>query len=495
MNNPATGIYSASLCLLTDLYQLTMAYGYWKSKRADQNAVFHLFFRKNPFQGGYVVTAGLALVLDYLKSFRFADDDIAYLQTLTGSDGELLFESKFLDYLKNLELSVEVDAMPEGTVAFPHQPLLRVRGPILECQLLETALLNIVNFQSLIATKAARISLAAGHDEVMEFGLRRAQGIDGGISASRAAYIGGCAATSNVLAGKIYGIPVKGTHAHSWIMSFDDEMTAMESYADAMPNNCVFLVDTYDTIEGVKKAIEVGKKLRKRGHQLIGIRLDSGDLAYLSIEARRLLDAADFYDAVIVASNDLDEHLIESLRYQGSKISVWGVGTRLATAYDQPALGGVYKLAAIEGPDGKWIPKVKLSEQWIKTSTPGIQQVRRFRYEDGAIADMVFDETLGPSNYMIDPLDVTRRRELDSDTDFEDLLIPTFRAGEVVAEAESLEQIRERVKTQLSLFHGGIRRLANPHRYPVGLEAGLHKLKSELVLAARGQSNDDLKLG
>ena len=278
-------------------------------------------------------------------------------------------------------------------------------------------------------------------------------------------------------------------------MSFDDEMAAMESYADAMPNNCVFLVDTYDTIEGVKKAIAVGQKLRKRGHQMVGIRLDSGDLAYLSLEARRLLDAADFYDAVIVASNDLDEHLIESLRYQGAKITVWGVGTRLATAYDQPALGGVYKLAAIEGPDGNWIPKVKLSEQWIKTSTPGIQQVRRFNNEGGAIADMVFDETLGPSNYMIDPLDVTRRREIDSKTTYEDLLVPVFKAGQIVSAIESLDQIRERVKTQLGLFHDGIRRLANPHRYPVGLEAGLHKLKSELVLAARGQSGDDLKLG
>ena len=495
MNQPTTGLYSTSLCLLTDLYQLTMAYGYWKSQRTEQNAVFHLFFRKNPFQGGYVVSAGLALVLDYLKSFRFVDDDIEYLRTLTGSDGKLLFEEEFLNYLSDLELSVEVDAMPEGTVAFPHQPLLRVKGPILECQLLETALLNIINFQSLIATKAARTALAAGNDEVLEFGLRRAQGIDGGVSASRAAYIGGCAATSNVLAGKVYGIPVRGTHAHSWIMSFDDELAAMESYADAMPNNCVFLVDTYDTIEGVKKAIAVGQKLRKRGHQMVGIRLDSGDLAYLSLEARRLLDAADFYDAVIVASNDLDEHLIESLRYQGAKITVWGVGTRLATAYDQPALGGVYKLAAIEGPDGNWIPKVKLSEQWIKTSTPGIQQVRRFNNEGGAIADMVFDETLGPSNYMIDPLDVTRRREIDSKTTYEDLLVPVFKAGQIVSAIESLDQIRERVKTQLGLFHDGIRRLANPHRYPVGLEAGLHKLKSELVLAARGQSGDDLKLG
>jgi nicotinate phosphoribosyltransferase len=494
MSHPATATYATSLSLLTDLYQLTMAYGYWKSGRANQKSVFHLFFRKNPFQGGYVVTAGLAAVVDFLKSFRFENDDVDYLRTLTGNDGELLFDDEFLDYLKKLTLSVEVDAMPEGTVAFPHQPLLRVKGPILECQILETALLNIINFQSLIATKAARICLAAGHDPVLEFGLRRAQGIDGGITASRAAYIGGCAATSNVLAGKLFGIPVRGTHAHSWIMSFDDELAAFDSYSQAMPNNCVFLVDTYDTLAGVEKAIEIGKQLREKGHQLVGIRLDSGDLAYLSLEARRLLDAADFFDVDIVASNDLDEHLIESLRYQGAKISVWGVGTRLATAFDQPALGGVYKLAAIEDENGQWVPKVKLSEQWIKTSTPGIQQVRRFRNAGGAVADMVFDETIGPSNFMIDPMDITRRRELDESLAFDDLLKPVFRNGHPLAENESLDAIRSRVKSELEMFHGGIRRLANPHRYPVGLEAELHQLKSRLVLEARGQSNGRLKL-
>jgi len=305
------------LGLLTDLYQLTMAYGYWQSGRADQQAVFHWFFRNNPFEGGFVVTAGLSLVLDYIRDFQFQSDDIEYLKTLVGEDGEALFDDAFLDYLANLKLSVDVDAMPEGTVAFPHQPLLRIRGPILQCQLLETALLNLLNFQTLLATKSARICRAAGDDSVLEFGLRRAQGIDGGLSASRAAYIGGCAATSNVLAGKIYGIPVKGTHAHSWIMSFDNELEAFRTYADAMPNNCVFLVDTFDTLEGVRKAVEIGKYLREKGHSLLGIRLDSGDLAWLSIEARKILDDGGFADAKIVASNDLDEHLIESLKHQG----------------------------------------------------------------------------------------------------------------------------------------------------------------------------------
>ena len=309
-------LYRPPLALLTDLYQLTMAYGYWKLGRAEQEAVFHLFFRKPPFAGGYAVAAGLETAIEFLRAFRFDESDIAYLASLTGNDGRPLFDAEFLGHLGELRLAVDVDAMPEGTVAFGQEPLVRVRGPILQCQLLETPLLNIINFQTLIATKAARICEAAGDDSVLEFGLRRAQGIDGALSASRAAYIGGCSATSNVLAGKLFGIPVKGTHAHSWVMSFDTEAESFEQYAAVMPNNCVFLVDTYDTLDGVRQAAEVGKKLRRQGHELVGIRLDSGDLAYLSIEARKILDEAGFPDAGIVASNDLDEHLIENLRTQ-----------------------------------------------------------------------------------------------------------------------------------------------------------------------------------
>jgi len=485
MNQRPDSLYATSLSLLTDLYQLTMAYGYWKQGRSDQHAVFHLFFRKNPFHGGYVVTAGQQLVADFLRDFQFTEDDIAYLATLNGNDGHKLFSTEFLSYLKNLELTIDVEAMPEGTVAFPHQPLLRVHGPILQCQLLETALLNIVNFQTLIATKAARICRAAGSDPVLEFGLRRAQGIDGAISASRAAYVGGCAATSNLLAGKQFGIPVKGTHAHSWIMSFEDEQDAFENYAAAMPNNCVFLVDTYDTLEGVRKAVRVGAKLRNQGHEMIGIRLDSGDLAHLSREARKILDDGGFPDATIVASNDLDEHLIESLKNQGAAINVWGVGTKLATAFDQPALGGVYKLGAVRDEGGNWVPKVKLSEQLIKTSNPGVQQVRRFHASSGAMADMIFNELQGPSNLMIDPLDPTRRRDLANADHSEDLLQPLMKDGQVVAAVESLDEIRDRVSAQLKLFHGGVLRLTNPHRYPVGLEASLYDLKSNLVLEAR----------
>ncbi|MAD80528.1 MAG: nicotinate phosphoribosyltransferase [Pirellulaceae bacterium] len=483
-----TDIYRAPLALLTDLYQLTMAYGYWKTGRAEQEAVFHLFFRKNPFRGGYTIATGLQYVMDYLDSFQFSADDVQYLAGLEGNDGQPLFERGFLEYLAGLRLRCDVDAAAEGTVVFPHQPLVRVKGPILQCQILETALLNIINYQSLIATKASRISAATGGDAVLEFGLRRAQGIDGALAASRAAYIGGCDATSNVLAGKLFGIPVKGTHAHSWVMSFDDEMSAFEGYASAMPNNCVFLVDTYDTIEGVRNAIEVGRRLRETGHEMVGVRLDSGDLAYLSIAARRLLDEAGFPNAAIVASNDLDEGIIASLKDQGAKIAVWGVGTKLVTGYDQPALGGVYKLGAMKNDVGEWQPKVKLSEQAIKTSTPGMLQIRRFCNGEGAVADMIYNEldSKPGDSVMVDPLDPTRRRRLDGELAGTDLLIPVVRNGQVVHQQEELAAIRERAKEQLALFDAGIRRHINPHEYPVGLEQRLHDLKTELILRARG---------
>src|SRR6267154_3372436 len=300
--------------LLTDLYQLTMAYGYWKTGKADQEAVFHLLFRKQPFQGGFTLCCGLADSIQYLRGFKFEKSDLEYLGQLKGNDGKRLFEPGFLKYLGSLKLRLDVDAIPEGTVVFPQEPLLRIRGSILQGQLVETALLNLLNFQSLIATKAARVCLAAKGDPVVEFGLRRAQGIDGALTASRAAYIGGCRGTSNVLAGKVFGIPVKGTHAHSWVMSFDDELESFEAYARAMPNNCVFLVDTYNTLEGVRHAAVAGQKLKAAGHRMIGIRLDSGDLAYLSIEARKILDEAGLEDASILASNDLDEHIIASLK-------------------------------------------------------------------------------------------------------------------------------------------------------------------------------------
>ncbi len=473
--------------LLTDLYQLTMAYGYWKTGRADHEAVFHLHFRKPPFGGGYTIAAGLGPAIEWLRSFRFASDDLAFLAGITGNDGQPIFEPAFLDDLGRMRLTVDIDAIPEGTVVFPHQPLVRVRGPILQGQLLETALLCLLNFNTLIATKAARICLAARGEPVLEFGLRRAQGLDGALGASRAAHIGGCASTSNVLAGKRYGIPVRGTHAHSWVMSFDDELEAFTAYAGAMPNNCVFLVDTYDTLDGVRHAIQVGQQLRERGHELVGIRLDSGDLAWLSIEARKLLDAAGFPQAVIVASNDLDERTITSIKDQGGTISVWGVGTKLVTAYDQPALGGVYKLAAIREPGGAWKLRIKLSEQAIKVSNPGIQNVRRFIRAGEAIGDVIWDE-LHPQPdawTMVDPADSTRQRAMPAEAEAHDLLVPVMRDGAIVYREPPIAEIRQHAQQQLALFHNGIKRLDNPHQYPVGLEAGLQRRKTELILQAR----------
>ena len=486
----------ASSALLTDLYQLTMALGYWRSGRAEQEAAFHLYFRKAPFDGGYTVACGLDPALAYLEGLRFSDEDLSYLASLTGADDTPLFPPEFLDVLGAMRPSLDVDMVPEGTVVFANEPLVRVRGPLLQSQLVETALLTHIGFPTLIATKAARVCLAARGDEVLEFGLRRAQGPDGGLTASRAAYIGGCSSTSNVLAGQRFGIPVKGTHAHSWVMVFDTELEAFTVYADALPNNVVLLVDTYDSLEGVRHAITVGQRLRARGHRLLGIRLDSGDLAWLSVEARRMLDAAGFTDTSILASNDLDEHVIASLKVQKAAVSVWGVGTRLVTGHDQPALGAVYKLSAVREPDGHWEPRVKVSEQAAKTTNPGLLQVHRFLETSGDpeagryAGDMLVDE-LEPlpagERQMVDPLDPTRRKRFPADAPFEALLRPVMRKGVRVVPEEPLDVARDRARAQLEGFHRGIKRLANPHLYPVGLERSLHDRKMAMVLAIRGE--------
>jgi len=480
-----------SLALLTDLYQLTMACAYWKSGMADMEAAFHLSFRNPPFHGGFTIACGLAAAIDLFEDFRFAPDDLAFLATVPGRDEQPLFDQPFLDYLGKLRLTCDVDAVPEGTIVFPHEPLLRVQGSILQGQLLETPLLNFLNFQSLIATKAARICLAAQGEPVVEFGLRRAQGIDGALTASRAAYVGGCAGTSNVLAGKKFGIPISGTHAHSWVLAFESELEAFAAYAKALPNNCIFLVDTFASLEGIRHAVAIGKQLREQGHKLAGIRLDSGDLAFLSIEARKILDQAGFTDAVIVGSNDLDEHIIESLKQQGARINVWGVGTRLVTAYDQPALGGVYKLSAIRNPDGAWRPKVKLSEQAAKASNPGILQVRRFRSESEFLGDAIYDVSrpLPESFTIVDPLDLTRRKHFPPETVSEDLLVPVLRGGKTVYLQPPLSEVRQRVQQQLALLHPGIKRSVNPHQYPAGLELGLHELKTRMILEAKNEAS------
>ncbi|MBO3270029.1 nicotinate phosphoribosyltransferase [Hymenobacter defluvii] len=487
---PLSGLYAPSLSLLTDLYQLTMAYGYWQQGMQDREAVFHLYFRKPPFGGGYAVAAGLAYAVDWLEQLQFSPDDLAYLASLRGSKGTALFDPKFLDYLRDLRFTCDVDAVAEGTVVFGNEPLVRVRGPLLQAQLVETALLTLVNFQTLIATKATRIREVAGSDQILEFGLRRAQGFDGGLSASRAAYLGGGDGTSNVLAGQQFGIPVRGTHAHSWVMAFDDEETAFAAYAQAFPDDSVFLVDTYDTLEGVRHAINVARQMRAQGHELGGIRLDSGDLAYLSREARALLDEAGFTDTRIVASNDLEENLITSLKQQGARIDTWGVGTQLVTAYNQPALGGVYKLAALrKSDDSGWDYTVKLSEQIIKTSIPGILQVRRYENEKGQPrADMLYNtaEPLPESLTIVDPSDLTRRRSIRS-TNFRELLEPIFRRGELVHQLPTLAESRARALREVQSLDPSIRRFLNPHVYPVGLEATLHDYRTQLILEKRPQ--------
>jgi nicotinate phosphoribosyltransferase len=481
--------------LFTDLYQLTMAQGYWKHGRADEEAVFQLGFRRAPFKGGYAIACGLAQVVELVAGFRYDARACDYLGSLTGNDGQPLFEPGFLTWLAAMRPSVDIDAMPEGTACFAHEPLLRVRGPLAQAQLLETALLTIINFQTLIATKAARICDAAGGaggKPVIEFGLRRAQGLDGGLTGTRAAYVGGCVASSNVAAGARFGIPVKGTHAHAWVMAFASEAEAFSAYASAMPNNCVFLVDTYDTLRGVDRAIEEGLALRARGHQLVGIRLDSGDLAELSKAAREKLDAAGFTDTAIVASNDLDEYRIHALERAGAKISVWGVGTRLVTAYDQPALGGVYKLAALRAdPSLPWRRMVKLSDTPIKTSIPGILQVRRYRRGGVPVLDVVYDQELGAPEPGASASDIDphsdARIEIPSGADVhsEDLLVPVLRGGQPVADPEPIAALRARTLAELAALDPSVRRLTEPTRYPVALEPQVATLKRELIAAAK----------
>lgn len=485
--NTLAQLYRPSLASLTDLYELTMAHGYWVHGMHEREAAFYLTFRSNPFNGGYTVCCGLERIAEFLENFHFAEEDIAYLRSLTGGDGEPLLQAGFLDWLADLRFTGDLDAAPEGTIVFPHEPLLRIVAPLALAQIIETPLLTFLNYPSLVATKAARVCLAAEGEPVLEFGLRRAQGVDGGITASRSAYIGGCAGTSNVLAGRLYGIPVKGTHAHSWVMCFDTELEAFERYAEAMPNNCVFLVDTYDTIRGVQHAVEVGKRLRERGHELAGVRLDSGDLAWLSKEARRILDEGGFPKAFVCASNDLDEHIIASLKREGATITVWGVGTRLTTAYDQPALGGVYKLSAIRDEAGVWQPRIKLSEHAVKVTNPGLLQVHRHLLKGEAVADAIVDELHPVENprLVIDPMDPTRHKHIPTDTQVVPLLEPVFRAGQLVNRPPDAHAARRRLQEQLGLFYEGITRFVNPHEYPVGLEPGLHQRKTQMILAAR----------
>ena len=476
--------------MLTDLYQLTMAQGYWESGQGEMQACFHMYFRDYPFKGGFAVASGMAQLADLVDSFSFTDDDASYLASLDAPGGGKLFKPEFLERLRTFKLDVDIDAVAEGTVVFPHEPLVRVTGPIMDCQLIETALLNCVNFETLVATKAARVCLAA-EAPVAEFGLRRAQGPAGGVWASRAAVVGGCASTSNVLAGQMFGVPVSGTHAHSWVMSFSDELTAFRAYAAAFPNNCVLLVDTYDVEQGLRNAITVGLEMRERGDRLSGVRIDSGDLSWLAKMARSMLDEAGLDDCGIVLSNDLDEYAIQSIRDEGAQVTSWGVGTKLACAYDQPTLGGVYKLSATRAPgEDAWCDRLKISESVAKLTTPGVLDVRRYFHDDGRLAgDMVFDIHAGADEreIIVDPLDDLRQKRL-AGKRFETLLKPFARAGATVLDVGLRDALaaRDRARAGLATLDESQKRMLNPHTYPVGLEYGLFERRRDLVARLRG---------
>jgi nicotinate phosphoribosyltransferase len=455
--------------IFTDLYELTMLQGYWSKGINNRLACFELFYRENPFNGGYVINAGLEYALNFLENLAFTDEDIEYLSKLS------LFETEFLDYLKNFRFTGDVFAIQEGTTVFPIEPILRVVAPLGEAQLVESALLNIISFQSLIATKSARVCLEAGKDNVMEFGLRRAQGYDGALTASRSAYIGGCAGTSNVLAGKVFGIPVYGTQAHSWIMAFENELEAFRRFVEVYPANPILLVDTYDTLKsGLPNAIMVGRELLERGGNLFGLRIDSGDLAYLSIEARKLLDEAGLDKTIIVGSSDLDEYIIHDLKIQGAKIDSYGVGTKLVTADGNPALTAVYKMTAIQDGSGSWIMKQKVSDNITKSTLPGIKQVwRLYGKEREMLGDIVeIDGTL--LNFS---KGVTGRHPhfehvktvYSSVTEAEPLLAEVMKGGRISIKLPALKEIRERAGSQLELLHPTVRRLLNPHNYKVSL--------------------------
>jgi len=481
-------MYRQSLALLTDLYQLTMVYGYWKAGIADRQAVFHLNFRRWPFQGGFAIAAGLETAVRFIQALHFSSSDLTYLDTLTDSNGKKLFEKAFLDFLSRFSFSCDIDALEEGSLVFPYEPLIRVKGPIWQAQLMESPLLNLINFQTLIATKSARICLAAQPNPVIEFGMRRAQGIDGAISASRAAFIGGCVATSDVIAGKLFNIPVRGTHAHSWVMAFEEEKEAFETFAKIMPTNCVMLIDTYDSIEGVKKAIAVAKSLKNKGFELSGVRLDSGDLARLSIEIRKILDEASFYKTQIMASNELDEYLIRDLKQQGARIDVWGVGTHLVTGKDQPALDGVYKLSAIQDSKGIWQDRLKLSEQSAKSTNPGILQIRRFFDGHFYSGDAIYDETMGIEKNCtaINPIDPNN--QLECTGEYEDLLKPVMRKGELVYYLPSLPEIQSHTLQELRRLPPEMERFLNPQPYFFGLERAYYQKKIKLIRQLRKKS-------
>ena len=474
-----------NLTLLTDLYEITMMQAYFKNNNKNKMAIFDVFYRKNPMDGGYAISAGLEQVIEYINNLHFTEDDINYLASLK------IFEDDFLDYLKNFKFTGDIHAIPEGSVMFPREPMLKVIAPIMEAQFIETAILNILNHQSLIATKAARICYAAEGDGIMEFGLRRAQGPDAGIYGARAAVIGGCAGTSNVLTGQMFDVPVMGTHAHSWIMSFDDEYTAFYTYAKLYPMACTLLVDTYDTLNsGVPNAIKVFKQIKKEGIELknYGIRLDSGDLAYLSKKARKMLDDAGFKDATITASNDLDEFLIASLKMQGAEITNWGVGTNLITSKDCPSFGGVYKLAAIMEDGENFTPKIKLSDNSEKITNPGNKKMYRiYEKENNKIkADLICLEnetfTENEDMHLFDPHEPWKKTVLKAGTfTLKEMLVKVFDKGQCVYHSDSVMKLRDFAISEMETLWEETKRFENPHQVYVDLSQKLYDIKISLL--------------
>ena len=471
--------------LLTDFYELTMMQGYLKSGKHQERVIFDMFYRKNPCGNGFAICCGLEQVVEYIRNLNFSEEDIDYLRSLG------TFDEDFIEYLRGFHFTGDIYAIPEGTVVFPKEPLIKVIAPVIEAQLVETAILNLVNHQSLIATKAYRVVHAAQGDGVMEFGLRRAQGPDAGIYGARAAVIAGCIGTSNVYAGQKFRVPVLGTHAHSWIMSFPTELEAFKAYARLYPNNCILLVDTYDTLKsGVKNAILCYDAMKEEGITLkrFGIRLDSGDLAYLSKKARKMLDEAGYPDAIISASNDLDENLIASLKAQGACITSWGVGTNLITSESQPSFGGVYKLAATYSDEGQWVPKIKLSENSEKITNPGNKQIYRIIEKDSgkvfadyiALAEEKFSEA--EDLVLFDPIDTWKKSTLKGGSyEMRPLLVPIFLGGKLVYNCPSVEEIKAHCKKEQESLWEECRRLTNPHAVHVDLSDKLYEMKKGLL--------------
>lgn len=468
-----------NLTLLTDLYQLTMLNGYFEKNIHKDIVIFDMFFRKNACNGGYTIICGIEQLVEYINNLHFSDDDLEYLKSLG------LFSDKFLDFLKDFKFTGDIYAVEEGTIMFPKEPIITVKAPLYQAQLIETALLTIVNFQSLISTKASRVCYAAKGDPVFEFGLRRAQGPDAGTYGARAAVVGGCAGTANVLAGKMFDIPVVGTQAHSWVQKFDNELDSFRAYADVYPDNCLLLVDTYDVLKsGVPNAIKVFDELKAKGHKPKGIRIDSGDLQYLSNESKKLFEEAGYYDLIYTASNDLDEYTIASLKSSGSAINSWGVGTKLITSAESPSLGGVYKLTASYEND-KLIPKIKISEDAEKINNPGFKKVVRI-YNKNNMAEgdliMLHDEEIDTTKPLtiFDPTYTWKKTTFQNYT-IKELQKPLFKNGECKYVPKSVIEIKKHVNEQLNTFWDSYKRFSNPKKYKVDLSKNLWTLKSDLL--------------